>query len=286
MNNPAFPARPRSPNRQAATAGLLLLALSVASCGGRNPEKLALDYFTDFQKGDYHGQYGMIHPDLRQVEHREGFVAAQARQASRHKLVSFELVGKPSVYPNPWRAFLRLTWTGSGGKETAWRGLTLKRQGRGWYVMDTPAAREEASDAYRAAEYTRATILLQAILRNNPTDAESLDMLGYVYRDNASLRNNLEMAIDVHRQAVVLEPRNPDWHHSLGNDYRLLGWKQGAVDEIKKAIAIEPRAIYYVWLGVAYGASQQVDPARAAWREALRLDPGNAQASAWLEKIR
>lgn len=280
----------RAPKLSAAAvrlALLSLLAMSMASCGYRDPEKLALKYFSEFQKGDYNGQYGMIHPDLRQVEHRDAFVAAQVRQASRHKLVSFELVNKPSAYPNPWRAFLKLTWSGTGGKNAvAWRGLTLKRRGAGWYVMDTPAAREEASDAYRAAEYTRATILLQAILRNNPTDAESMDMLGYVYRDNSALRNNLEMAIEVHRQAVELEPRNPDWHHSLGNDYRLLGWYQGAVDEIKKAIELEPKAIYYVWLGVAYGTSQRVDPARSAWREALRLDPAMAQAAAFLEKVR
>jgi len=268
-----------------ATLGVLLLL--TASCGNRDPQKLALNYYSAFQKGDYNRQYGMIHPELKQVEHREGFVAAQVRQAAKRKLVSIELVDKPSVYPNPWRAFLKLTWSSTGGKmETAWRGLTLKRKGGGWYVMDTPAAREEASDAYRAAEYTRATILLQTILRNNPTDAESMDMLGYVYRDNIALRNNLEMAIDVHRQAVEIEPKNPDWHHSLGNDYRLLGWYQGAVDEIKKAIAIEPRSIYYVWLGVAYGTSQRIDPARAAWREALRIDPNMAQAAAFLEKVR
>ena len=265
---------------------LFILVLVSASCGNRDPEKLAMNYFSEFQKGDFNGQYGMIHPDLRQVERRENFVAAQVRQASKHKLVSFQVINKPAVYPNPWRAFLKLTWTGSGGTETAWRGLTLKRKGGGWYVMDTPSAREEASDAYRAAEYTRATILLQAVLRNNPTDAESMDMLGYVYRDNSALRNNLEMAIDVHRQAVELEPKNPDWHHSLGNDYRLLGWNQGAVDEIKRAIELQPRAIYYVWLGVAYASNQRVDPARAAWREALRQDPASAQAAAFLEKVR
>jgi tetratricopeptide (TPR) repeat protein len=275
------------PGRLVRAGGLFLLALAISSCGARDPQQLAMKYFSAFQKGDFNAQYGMIHPDLRQVEPRDRFVAAQTRQASRHKLLSFEVVGKPSVYPNPWRAFLKLTWSGTGAKpEVAWRGLTMKRRGSGWYVMDTPAAREEASDAYRAAEYTRATILLQAILRNNPTDAESMDMLGYVYRDNSALRNNLEMAIDVHRQAIELEPRNPDWHHSLGNDYRLLGWYQGAVDEIKSAIEIDPKAIYYVWLGVAYGTSQRVDPARAAWREALRIDPGMAQASAFLEKIR
>ena len=269
------------------TAALFLFVLSAASCGQRDPAKLASAYFEAFQRGDYNAQYGMMLPDLRSVEHRADFIAAQARAATRHKMLTIELLDKPVQYPDIWRAFFRLTWSMTGGKvENNWRGLTVARRGRGWWIMDTPAAREAAAEAYRAAEYSRATVLLQAIIRVNPTDAESLDMLGYVYRDNGALRNNLEMAIDVHRQAVLLEPKNPDWHHSLGNDYRLLGWWQGGIDEIKKAIELEPRPIFYVWLGVAYGQQQKVDPARAAWREALKLDPNTAQAAAFLEKVR
>jgi len=267
---------------------LLFTALFFAAgCSGRDPAKLAQNYFKAFQRGNWHAQYGMLEPSLRSLESREDFAGAQIRQAAKHKVLSFELVDRPAQITSPWRAFLKVTIQDPKGKqETAWRGLSMVKRGSRWWVMDTPAAREAAAEAYRAAEYSRATVLLQSILRLNPSDAESLDMLGYVFRDNGALRNNLEMAIESHRQAVDLEPKNPDWHNSLGNDYRLLGWFTGAVNEIRKAIALEKRAAFYVWLGVAYGTGQRVEEARSAWGQALKLEPDNAQAHAFLEKIR
>lgn len=269
----------------------LALGVLVAGCrgGGSDPETVLKAYFGGFQRGDFDAQYRLLLPAARVVEARADFVELQAMQASRRTLVAFEVLNRPAKggFPDPWRAWLKLTWANAAGrKETFMRGLTLTRRGGRWWVDDAPAARRDANEAYVAGEPARATRQLQRILRFNPEDAEALDLLGYVLRDNAALRNNLEMAVDAHRQAVDLEPRNPDWHVSLGNDYRLIGWPQGAVTELRKAADLDGKASTYVWLGVAYAASQQLDAARNAWGRALKIDPGNAQAHAFLSKTK
>lgn len=271
------------------------LALLAVGCGRqKDPVAAAQAYFDAFGKGEFSAQYRMLSPRSRKVEFRDAFVEHQEQLSYRRKLVKAEIVTKaPATIPDPWRVLARLTWeTASGHKETTWRGLTLVRAhgllggANGWDVADAPSARQVANESYMAGESTKATKMLQAILRANPADAEALDLMGYVLRDNPLVKNNLDLAVDAHRQAVELEPRNPDWHLSLGNDYRLLGWYTGAVAELRKAVDLDPRANYYAWLGVAYASAQNLDGARAAWHTALRMDPANAQAHACLEKTK
>ncbi len=267
-------------------AATLILAAGCAR--QKDPVAAAQAYFDAFARGDYGAQYRMLSARSWKVEGRAAFIEHQAQLASRRRLVKAEIVTKaPKDLPDPWRVLARLQWeTAAGRKESTWRGLTVVRSGGGWEVADTPSARQAANESYMAGESTKATKMLQAILRANPADAEALDLMGYVLRDNPLVKNNLDLAVDVHRQAVELEPRNPDWHLSLGNDYRLLGWYSGAVSELRKAVDLDPRANYYAWLGVAYAAGGNLDSARSAWHTAIRMDPNNAQAHACLEKTR
>ena len=267
----------------------LLGALLVAGCGGggRDPVVLANRYVGLSVTGDAAGQYALLLPALRRLEPKPDFLDVARRARLRRSLVKFELLNKPKAAPSdPWRALFRMTWDAHGRKESSWQGVTLVRRGGAWWVEDAPAARQEAAEAYAAGEFARATRILQRVIRANPADAESLDLLGYVMRDNPALKNNLEMALDAHGRAVEREPGNPDWRLSLGNDYRLLGWHEGAVAELKRAIAIDARANYYVWLGLAYASGRQLDEARAAWHHAIKLDPQSAQAHAFLEKLK
>jgi tetratricopeptide (TPR) repeat protein len=255
-------------------------------CGYRDPILLVKDYFSFGMQGRFERQYRLLAPAVRRVESRQAFIEQQEAVAARRKLVKAELLNKPGADPM-WRAYVRLTWdTGTKRQDVETRGFTvLNRSGR-WWILDTPAARVEANEAYVAGDPGRATRLLQRIVRLNPMDTEALDLLGYVLRDNVALKNNLELAVEAHRRAIDLEPANADWHLSLGNDYRLIGWHEGAVTELRKAATLAPRASTFVWLGVAYAASGQVESARNAWRMALKLEPENAQAHACLEKTR
>jgi tetratricopeptide (TPR) repeat protein len=279
------------PRRAFFMAGALALAGLLASgCQRKSPDavKAMEDYFKAFQAGDYGKQYSMLAPELTSFEPRAEFVAAQSRAAFRRTLVKWEMIGKPPAkMPEAWRGSFRMTWKSFSGKaETTWRGLSAVKRGGGWYIADTPASRMDASDAYIGGDYVEATKMLARIVRVNPTDAEALDLLGYVLRDNASLKNGLDNAVEMHRQAVDLEPKNPDYHFSLGNDYRLVKWYIGAIKELNTAIEIEPRATYYVWLGVAQASMGRIDSARASWGRAIRIDPLNAQAQAALSRIK
>ena len=269
---------------------VLLVVLFTAGCqkGSSDPVKAMEEYFKAFQAGDYGKQYSMLAPELTAFEPRKEFVAAQARAAFRRSLVKWGMIGKPPAQmPEAWRGSFRMTWKSMTGKqESTWRGLSVVKRGKRWYVADTPASRMDASDAYIGGDYVLATKLLARIVRVNPTDAEALDLMGYVLRDNASLKNGLDNAIEMHRQAVDLEPRNPDYHFSLGNDYRLVKWYVGAIKELNTAIEIEPRSTYYVWLGVAQASMGRIDSARASWGRAIRLDPLSAQAQAALSRIK
>jgi len=265
---------------------LLPLFAVLAGCGYRDPVQLTQNYYRFEIKGRFDRQYRLLLPSVKAVESRQSFVEQQEAWTVRRRLTAAEVVGKPGKDPM-WRAAVKLTWERADGKkQVETRGLTLVNRSGRWWVIDTPAARVEANEAYVAGEPGRATRLLQRIVRLNPMDTEALDLLGYVLRDNVALKNNLELAVEAHRRAIEIEPRNSDWHLSLGNDYRLIGWYEGAVSELKKSAEISPRASTYVWLGVALASSGRVGPAREAWRKAVKLEPDNAQAHAYLERTR
>ncbi len=268
--------------RRSAAPIVLLLA---AGCARPGPEALARQYVDLEAQGRFARQYRLIAPGLRALEPRAAYLEQQERARARRVLASAKLLNAPGK-DGPWRAWFKITWSTAGKTETQIRGLTLVRRGSRWWVADTPAARAEATEAYHSGEPQRATRLVQRILRENPLDAEALDLLGFVYRDNPALKNALELAVEAHRRAVELEPDNPDWRISLGNDYRLLGWHKGAVDELKRAVALDPRAAAYVWLGVAQAAGGRVGDARASWRKAIQLEPRHALAHAYMEKTK
>jgi len=280
--------------RPLARAAVAVLIMAAGCARPADPVVAAQAYFDAFARGNFSAQYRMLSSRSRKVEFKDAFLEHQEQLSYRRTLVKAEIVTRPpQTVPDPWRVLAKLTWeTAAGHRETTWRGLTvvvahgLLGGRRGWEVADTPSARQIANESYMAGESTRATKMLQAILRANPADAEALDLMGYVLRDNPLVKNNLDLAVDAHRQAVELEPRNPDWHLSLGNDYRLLGWYSGAVSELKKAVDLDPRANYYAWLGVAYASAQNLEAARGAWHTAIRMDPSNAQAHACLEKTK
>ncbi|MEK7475381.1 MAG: hypothetical protein AAB152_07055 [Candidatus Coatesbacteria bacterium] len=272
-------------NRSRALVLLPVLAV-LAGCGYKDPVALVQDYFNFAIQGRFDRQYRLLLPAVKPVESKRAFVEQQEAWAVRRKLTAAECTNKPG--PGPlWRAIVKLTWdTGGKRPETGTRGITLANRSGRWYVLDTPAARVEANEAYVAGDPGRATRLLQRIVRLNPMDAEALDLLGYVLRDNIALKNNLELAVEAHRRAIEIEPQNADWHLSLGNDYRLIGWREGAVEELKKSASLAPRATTYVWLGAALASSGRIGPAREAWRQAIKLEPQNPQAHAYLEKTR
>jgi tetratricopeptide (TPR) repeat protein len=89
---------------------------------------------------------------------------------------------------------------------------------------------------------------------------------------------------DEMNQAVKLDPRNPYAYACLGRRYlftpRIFGGDlQKAVENFKKAVALDPKySEGFVWLGIAYRVQGNRVLAGQNFREALKLDPQNAQA--------
>ncbi len=77
-------------------------------------------------------------------------------------------------------------------------------------------------------------------------------------------------------RAVQLDPDNGAAWFNLGVALDYLGREAEATPAYEKAIAIEPRPVYYNNLGDVYSALGRDDDALAAYRQALELDPAYA----------
>lgn len=101
--------------------------------------------------------------------------------------------------------------------------------------------RHEAETSFKARDFKKASLLLQEILRENPTDVTSLYNLGMCYT----------------------ELDEPD----------------RAVDTLERCLQLAPdHSNAYVALGFAYMKKNHVDKAREAFEKVLDLDPHNSFA--------
>lgn len=92
-------------------------------------------------------------------------------------------------------------------------------------------------------------------------------------------RGDAEGAVDHAREALRLEPGNPDTPAALGNALARLGKLDEAVAVYRMAIVGQPRrAFLRSNLAAFLGNQGKLDEAAAELREALRLDPESADA--------
>lgn len=114
---------------------------------------------------------------------------------------------------------------------------------------------------------------LKACLALDPTDAEVMNFLGYLYAEE---NVNLDEALALLTKALATDPDNPFYLDSLGWVYYRKGDGQRAVEYIRKAILLmdtDDDAILRDHLGDAYLLIGEVDKAIAEWQRARRLDP-------------
>lgn len=113
--------------------------------------------------------------------------------------------------------------------------------------------------------------VLEEIYQQSPDDVGVNNDLGYLYADQ---NKNLEQAEKMIRVAVAAQPDNPAYLDSLGWVLFRLGRLEEAVVELKKASS-DPAyrdATILEHLGDVYAAMQQLDEAKATWREALKTE--------------
>jgi tetratricopeptide (TPR) repeat protein len=88
---------------------------------------------------------------------------------------------------------------------------------------------------------------------------------------------DLDGAIDEHRRAIQLDPKYAMAHSNLGNALKAKGDLDGAIAEYRQAIQLDPKyARGHYNLGLALQAKGDLDGAIAEYRRAIQLDPTDA----------
>ena len=133
---------------------------------------------------------------------------------------------------------------------------------------------------------------LDHVLARSPGNCGALNDLALAYYDAGTrLRAGeyLDTGFNLARRAVNGCPENDALHHTLGEYYLRLRNVAGnmdlALDEFQKAIAVNPRALYYFSLGSTLVSLGRIDEARPYLAEYVRLAPGGEnreRALGWL----
>lgn len=114
---------------------------------------------------------------------------------------------------------------------------------------------------------------MEVTLALDPHHADALNYLGYSYAERGI---NIERALSLTRQAVVLKPDNGYYVDSLGWAFYKSGMLDEALAEIKRAIAlVGDDPVIYEHLGEIYMKQDRLADAREAWLRSLELDPSN-----------
>jgi Flp pilus assembly protein TadD len=85
---------------------------------------------------------------------------------------------------------------------------------------------------------------------------------------------------------VELEPASPVGLYNLGAAHSNLGQYDQATEVLMRAIGFWPAdARFYALLGLVYYEKHDRSRAEVAFREALRIDPAQPMARAYLERL-
>ena len=112
-----------------------------------------------------------------------------------------------------------------------------------------------------------------------PALAEETSQVHFLHALKAKQEGNFLEAEGLFRQAINLEPQNPDFHFELGNLYLERENPDAAVREFVQALMISPAHFpAHFNLGLAYRELGLMMEARSEFREVLRLQPNHAKA--------
>lgn len=134
----------------------------------------------------------------------------------------------------------------------------------------TAAEHQERGQEYAESEnYDDAIVELQAVLDQEPDNADALAMLGGVYLNQGKL-DDAGAALD---KAISVEAEHPLANSNLCSTLALQAAKN-ALDTCKQAVLFSPEdADAQTGLGVAYARQGEFDEAIAAYQEAIQLEP-------------
>ncbi len=118
----------------------------------------------------------------------------------------------------------------------------------------------------------------------NPNDPETHNNLGILYKNKGLYT---EAIAEYHAALEIKSYRTPEYaHHNLGTVYKELEQYKNALKHFKTAIALNPKfAKAYNGLGLTYKAMGEFEKAADSFRQATKLDPDYIQAEYNLKDV-
>ena len=101
---------------------------------------------------------------------------------------------------------------------------------------ETRTGYERAVELVEAADYEKALELLVTLNRNEPGNADVLNMLGFAHRE----LGRVETAFDYYRDALAIEPRHLGANEYLGELYLETGELEKAEERLGELVAACP----------------------------------------------
>ncbi|MCB0237389.1 MAG: tetratricopeptide repeat protein, partial [Anaerolineae bacterium] len=134
----------------------------------------------------------------------------------------------------------------------------------------------------QAGETGAAVSDFEAAIDKDPRNLAGYIGLGETFRD----RDDLEQAISQYKRALLLDENYADAHVKLGNAYRDAGQYDDAVASLQTAVELQPdNAWYQLLLGDALLAADQPADALAAYQQAGEIEPAYNQDPSYFIRL-
>ena len=135
---------------------------------------------------------------------------------------------------------------------------------------------EQAEGLRKQGKLDRAESILASLVRRYPDYFGAQHTLGLIFADRGNYRRAVEHLV----QAAMLNPRSWMTHAALAGVYLRLDAKEMAAHTLEQARTIKPKEpTILVTLGEIYSEEREYELAHDAYREALEVEPGMAEAA-------
>jgi tetratricopeptide (TPR) repeat protein len=168
------------------------------------------------------------------------------------------------------------------GKDTRFtddHAIKLIEEAIGIYPEFAPAHYELAKNYHKQNNIELALQQAKITAELAPDNGGIQKELGLLYARYIEDRNEMvvesaaKKGIDALKHAVKLNPKDPEIHETLGMYYGVLGMFELKAFEMDTAISLKPKGSCYLELGNAYLAMGNIDKARDAYLQAVKIDP-------------
>ncbi len=137
--------------------------------------------------------------------------------------------------------------------------------------LATDKALNSAAAALSAGDVKRAARLLEAILKENPRQADALHLMGLAKFG----LGDAGRAIEILERAVAIRPNDAEMLNNLGNMHKATGNMQRARDLLERAAIADPGGFAPLYnLGNALVALERFEEATETYYRALAIEPG------------